>query len=901
LNSPAAAEAVLARRPSVRFRDSFPKLSAKDLNALIDHYLPNEVALRKMANADATPQDRKTLVTPGMPASLAGTPRFVELDFPVGAISEASSREKSIRQGHISTLQLWWARRPLAVCRAAILASLIPHPSALKEDDEWMKRAAAILPGDGSVTERVNAFLSRLAKWESCTDEALLEQARDLIRAAYAKSPLVVDTFAGGGSFPIEALRLDVEALASDLNPVAVAALKVAIEYLPQADAPLVALFERVCATVNEHLRATASRLYGNTAEEQVLAFFWCRTIQCPKCGSELPLLKDRVLSNATRRAVVNMEYDGKHHKFAFFVKLEPPSEVWQAALNGTVSSTGATCPHCDHFASTGYMQELGMKGKIGERLYAVRVRSADGSITYRTATPADERRATSARLRPIKTRKTRAVPAQQLDLNGVRHTWAMQYGVRSTSDLYNHRQGIALLEVLHEMQKVADELAQREQLPQSMNIALRSLLAFTLNRLAMYSSRHSWWQSSGEFPANMFGRQAIPFVWNYIEMPFSTDAAGGLVSASHWVAQAAEHCGRLPRKGHAFQADAATTGLESKSVDLITIDPPYYDSIAYSYLADVFYVWMREALQDVAPELFAGAVCPKAEEAIVDRPHRQAPSLKGDEHFRRKMREAFKEITRLLKPDGRAVVMFGHKSLIAWDAVMTPLLESGLVPVASWPVHTERKAKFRHGHIAALSSSCLMICKMGTPAQEGEVQWRAFMARYMPDLKAVAAHYRDCRLYGIDLLTAMVAPALARFARHTAVVEEDRALTPADVLTRLPDAMLQFHINEVLRHEGLCDDVAAREWLDAFRNDPASVSTFDSSSPLMRTVKQFSDTLDHGDADSADRLWLSLTEDVRAAAQNLLEGVSLLADNGARLGQLAHACLGRISFLQRR
>jgi hypothetical protein len=112
---------------------------------------------------------------------------------------------------------------------------------------------------------------------------------------------------------------------------------------------------------------------------------------------------------------------------------------------------------------------------------------------------------------------------------------------------------------------------------------------------------------------------------------------------------------------------------------------------------------------------------------------------------------------------------------------------------------------------------------------------------------------------------------------------------------------MLQFHINEVLRHEGLCDDVAAREWLDAFRNDPASVSTFDSSSPLMRTVKQFSDTLDHGDADSADRLWLSLTEDVRAAAQNLLEGVSLLADNGARLGQLAHACLGRISFLQRR
>lgn len=900
LNSPAAAEAALAHRPSVRFRDSFPKLSAKDLNALLDSHLPDETALRLLAAEDVgTGRIKKAFPAPHGSLLRPETSRFIELDFPVEGISDASSREKSIRQGHISTLQLWWARRPLAVCRAAILASLIPHPSVLPDSNEWLKCADEILPGEGPLIDRLSAFLSHLAKWESCCDEGTLDQARKLIRAAHSTPPVVLDTFAGGGSFPIEALRLGAEAIASDLNPVAVAALRVALEHVPGSGEQLSAMLERACATINERLSATAERLYGNSPEENVLAVFWCRTFTCPKCGSEVPLLRDRVLSDGTRRAVVVLKYNDKQHRFEFMVQCDPSADAWKEAASGTVCSTGATCPSCQLFTSTKLLQAIGNKGAIGERVYAVRIRTADGLIRYRSGSEDDNLRASKATLRRIKNRETKTVPDEPLDPNGVRHTWAMQYGVRSTADLYNQRQGVALLEVLHEMRIVGDQMTETHRLPKPVEKALRSLLAFTLNRLAMYSSRHSWWQSTGEFPANMFGRQAIPFVWNYVEMPFCSESAGGLSSACKWVSKASDHCGRLPLKGRAYQADAAKTGLVDSSVDLVAIDPPYYDSIAYSYLADVFYVWMREALRGVEPELFAGSLCPKTEEAIVDRPHSQAPALKDDAHFRRKMVEAFGEIRRVLRPNGRAIVMFGHKSLDAWDAVMTPLLSAGLTPVASWPVHTERKTKFRHGRIAALSSSCLMVCRPQQSVKEPSIEWPAFLAANMVDLQAMAAHYRECRLYGVDLLTAMVAPALARFARYESVTEKGHGLTPADLLSRLPEVMLAFRINAVLQHTSLHGDNC--DWLKRLQDDPAKVLGFDGTSPLIRTVKQFADMLDRGETKGADRVWLSLSQDTREAAQNLLEGVGLLADDGSRLGQLAHACLGRVSLLQRR
>jgi Adenine-specific DNA methylase containing a Zn-ribbon len=140
--------------------------------------------------------------------------RFIEVTFPIKEVSEESAREKNIRHGHISTLHIWWARRPLASSRATTYAALIPYPSTEKEAKEKAK------------------FIIELSKWENSLREDLIKKAREDILKANGGKPLrVLDPFAGGGSIPLESFRLGLEPHAGEYNPVAVLILKCTLEY----------------------------------------------------------------------------------------------------------------------------------------------------------------------------------------------------------------------------------------------------------------------------------------------------------------------------------------------------------------------------------------------------------------------------------------------------------------------------------------------------------------------------------------------------------------------------------------------------------------------------------------------------------------------------------------------
>jgi putative DNA methylase len=154
--------------------------------------------------------------------------KLIEVALPLKAINKASSKEKSLRHGHPSTLHLWWARRPLAACRAVLFASLVDDPSAHPErfPDEASQQEER---------ERLFELIRQLVIWENTTNEQVLAQAREEIRrATNGAPPVVLDPFAGGGSIPLEALRLGQEAQAGDLNPVAVLINKALIEIPPR-------------------------------------------------------------------------------------------------------------------------------------------------------------------------------------------------------------------------------------------------------------------------------------------------------------------------------------------------------------------------------------------------------------------------------------------------------------------------------------------------------------------------------------------------------------------------------------------------------------------------------------------------------------------------------------------
>ncbi|MBI3722661.1 DUF1156 domain-containing protein, partial [bacterium] len=290
--------------------------------------------------------------------------RLIEADLPIATISREARREKSIRRGHISTLHIWWARRPLAACRAVLLAALLPDPADESCPPSFRERARALLaalPGKqgkragdlGDPLALRNALLDLIGEassWEKARDGALLEACRGLVLAGNEAlggegPPLVVDPFAGGGTIPLEALRVGARAFSSDLNPVAVLLEKVLLELTPEHGERLA----REVRSWGEKIRREAARelgkLYPTARGERPVAWLWARTIRCegPRCGSEVPLLRSLTVVGRGKTRVSLRLFPNRR-------KRQVGIEIVHGAARageGTVKRATVTCPVC--------------------------------------------------------------------------------------------------------------------------------------------------------------------------------------------------------------------------------------------------------------------------------------------------------------------------------------------------------------------------------------------------------------------------------------------------------------------------------------------------------------------------------------------------------------------------
>ncbi|HEX2072065.1 MAG TPA: DUF1156 domain-containing protein [Thermoleophilaceae bacterium] len=699
--------------------------------------------------------------------------RLLELAFPVSGVSEASVTEKSVRHGHISTLQQWFARRPLAVCRAAIFAALVDGPEALSLDAELRARLARAVGDDDGLAEQLQRFVVRLSQWETVRDAETIELARDLLRASGRADALVVDTYAGGGSVPLEALRLGLRSYASDLHPVATTALRLALGSLPGRH-DLVERYRDVANVVAERLDDALGLHYGDAATPEPLAEFWARTCTCPSCDGEMPLVRTWWLARGS--VVAEPVTDGRG---AWRVEIVEVDDARDHASDGTASGRGATCIHCEHHLTTAELRAEGAAGRIGEAPYA-RLERVDGRRAYRTVDDRDLQR-----LRTLPDGTPDLLSDAPFDLNGIRHTWAVQYGLTKVSDLHNPRQLLALGSVAEAIAEARAELSPADA------DALTIALTLTLNRLIPYGTRCTWWQPNGEFPANMFSRQAIPMVWNYVEIPVTSRGAGGWRSATAWLTRVFEHCAELPHAATVETADAARTHLDAGSADLFVLDPPYFDAIAYSYLADPFYAWNRALLEPVASTDFERVTVDRSLEAIVDRGHALAPSPKDGTHFRRRLTEGFAEARRCLTDDGRLVLMYGHPRLEAWAALIDAVIDAGFCVVRSWPIHTERKTKFRHGRIGALSTSAVLACRPLAAVDRHVVTLEEFEAKLGSRLDACLGELEATDVLGSDIQAALAANAAPLISSQLVLDGDDEPVATDELLALIPSLRL--------------------------------------------------------------------------------------------------------------
>jgi adenine-specific DNA methylase len=286
--------------------------------------------------------------------------RLAEVDFPIAVVSKHAAREKSIRHGHPSTLHLWWARRPLAACRAMLLGLLLPDPCDASCPEEFKTRARELLPRvqghvgttDAELQRALLRFIGDFANWDLSANSQYLEVARGLVQAVYAdEPPLVVDPFAGGGSIPLEALRLGCEAFASDLNPVACLILKVMLEDIPRHGPQLAADLRRVGAEIKRQAEKELAELYPPDPDGATpIAYLWARTVQCeaPNCGAEIPLVRSFWLcKKANRRRALQpwVERPRGEPPRVGFESFEPKTE--QEVPAGAVMRARATCLCC--------------------------------------------------------------------------------------------------------------------------------------------------------------------------------------------------------------------------------------------------------------------------------------------------------------------------------------------------------------------------------------------------------------------------------------------------------------------------------------------------------------------------------------------------------------------------
>jgi len=733
--------------------------------------------------------------------------RLAEVDFPIAEVSRHAAREKSIRHGHPSTLHLWWARRPLASSRAVLLALLLPDPCDSKCPDSFKEAARKLLRNmrgaplgwmrnletDEGLRRVVLSFIADFANWDNSADDNYVGLARDLVKAAHPEqTPLVVDPFAGGGSIPLEALRLGCDAFASDLNPVACLILKVMLEDIPRHGPDLAGELRRAGAEIKAQAEQELADLYPKDPDGATpVAYLWTRTVRCeaPKCGTEIPLTRSLWLCRRPKRKVAlqpNIVYgDGAAPRVEFEI-FEPQAD--SEVAGGTVARARATCLCCGAVLPPERVRDqlVAQRGgadvifdrhgkrKAGAMMTAVvTLQPGERGRHYRPPTEADYAavRAAQRRVATVLEGWERdgrqglcPVPDEPLPAIGTLGFRVQRYGMLQWGDLFTARQKVALL-----------ELARHLSTPPHPRLA--HLLGIGLNRTADGGASTSRWLASAEEVKNVFSRQALPIVWDFGESNLMAPSSRTWDSALESICNVISASTPPPTPGQSQIADAAKHPIPDQSSDVWFTDPPYYDAVPYADLSDFFLVWLRRSLpgHPLLRDPFdpSNALSPKSAEAVQDETKRVNGRPKDRYWFEETMAKAFAEGRRVLSDDGIGAVVFAHKTTEGWEALLSGMIRGGWTITASWPIATEMGSRLRARDSAALATSVHLVCR--PRAEDASVGEWADVLRELPErVGDWMQRLQSEGVRGADLVFACVGPALEIYSRYSAVETAD-------------------------------------------------------------------------------------------------------------------------------
>jgi len=621
--------------------------------------------------------------------------------------------------------------------------------------------------------------------------------------------------------------------------------------------------FPRKFSLPQEERRSLESIFQKNTDDireyekENTTTYIFVRQVTCPHCQGEAPLFNSCWLSKEGEKWGVRIVTDrkpklGRVTFETYRIKTGNKGPNGEDPEFATVNDGVGTCVHCRQAISSEEIKSQARGesplGRWQDRLYCV--------VAVRLQPKIDkqgnlERYKSGKQAGQLKTEKIRFFrPPNDLDLKAIkdaetelRKKWPiwerdgliptesipsghktmepLRAGMNRWCDLFTPRQLLGHLTLIDSLLQLKPEII--NALGKERGRAVITYLQFMIDKGLDYNSKQTRWEYTRAIVKGTFGRHDFSLKWTFGEMIFAGPNSGAawalsqvidaytgmaeLMAPLHLALNGAEPPLRI------CHGSAANLDLDEASVDLICIDPPYYNNVQYAELSDYFYVWQRRTLHDLYPGLFRRRLTNKTDEAVAN-PSRDGSSVQAAAVYERLMGEIFAECFRVLKDDGILTIMFTHKTTNAWEALTKALIENGWTITSSLPVESESGESTHQKDMASAASSIFISCRKRNREAHAPAVWKGFAGSGVAQqirqaVREGLKEFEPLKLNPVDEMVASYGRALHVLSEQWPVQDGDEPVSPSRAMNEASAVVAQYQIARLTQNRLRVDDLA--------------------------------------------------------------------------------------------
>lgn len=649
----------------------------------------------------------------------------------------------------------------------------------------------------------------------------------------------VLDCTAGGGSIPFEAMRLGCNVIANDLNPVASAIEKATLYYPAKYGKELLADLEKYGDILEQTVNARMSEFYhfeSDEVDQQGMLFH--RTVTCPHCGERAPLINFYVLQKKADGWMVIPKIEGvAGHKKVRFI---PTQLVNGKGPNGENPEDGSVkrgigrCLHCGQTIENDEIkrqaQGTSEHGKWSDDLYCVvakrlvpKLDKNGQSAIIKTGPDKGKVKMTEEMFfREPNSSDYEALKNAEIALKNNWERWEeldiiptervpegndarpQMYGANRWCDMFTPRQLFAHLTAMEVLQEMIPEL--EESLGIDKGHAVVHYLQYMIDKGIDYNSRQTRWIPQRTSVSGTFSRHDFSLKWIFGELVYTGKNSGLSWGKSQVIDAYKGICellsGVKDNKITITNGSAASLNVEDKSVDVICLDPPYYNNVQYAELSDYFYVWQKKTFRDIYPEWFSRRLTNKEDEAVAN-PIRDGGNKKADRVYEERMGEIFEECRRVLKDNGIMTMMFTHKTQEAWQTLTRSLIEKGWVITSAFPVDSEFSSALNQKDLAAAASSIFIACRKRDLEHTEPSLWKGFggtgvLQKLRDVVRESLQEFESLKLNAVDEMVASYGSALKVLSENWPVMDGDELVTPIDAMREASTVVAQYQLTRL-------------------------------------------------------------------------------------------------------